>query len=213
MLLPAVGQAEQADVGEHPQFEAQVAFFAAFARRALPRRPIGARFEVDVAEAAASALGDQHLLAVVIEIGDDALRILVGDHCADRDMQGDVLAAGAVTVAGGAVLAALGEEFPCVAKLDQRIEVAVGDDIDAAAATAVAAVRSALGLVLLAPERNDAVAAVAGSYVNFGFIDEFHRLRSISKGLTKMKKPYRKDRASVRQSGCRGRALRLPGRC
>jgi len=129
---------------------------------------------MDVAEAAFAATGNQHFLAVGVEIGNDGLGVLVGNDGADRDVQGDVVAALAVAVAGAAVLASAGEEFAGVAVFDQRIEVAIGDDIDAAAATTVAAVGAAFGFVFLASERDDAVAAVAGGNVDFGFVDEFH---------------------------------------
>ena len=61
-----------------------------------------------------------------------------------------------------------------VAEVDQRVEVAVGHRIDAAAAPAVAAVRAAEGDEFLAPEARAAVAAVAGGDVDRGFVDEFH---------------------------------------
>ena len=49
---------------------------------------------------------------------------------------------------------------------------AIGDEDDDAAVAAVAAVGAALGDVLLAPERDAPVAAVAGFHVDVGFVDE-----------------------------------------
>jgi hypothetical protein len=83
-------------------------------------------------------------------------------------------AALAVAVAGTAVLAALGAKPAGVAVLDQGIDVAVGDDMHAAAVSAIAAVRAPLGFIFLAPERGDAVASVAGANKNFRLVDEFH---------------------------------------
>ena len=60
------------------------------------------------------------------------------------------------------------------AVVDQRVDVAVGNRVDAAAAAAVAAVGPAARDELLAPKRGDAVAAFAGVDFDDGFVDEFH---------------------------------------
>ena len=101
-------------------------------------------------------------------------RVGVGDHGADRHAQHDVLGAAAVLVGAAAVLAALRAMDARVAIVDQRVDVAVGDGIDAAAAAAVAAVGPAARDVLLAPERGDAVAAVAGDDLDRRFVEELH---------------------------------------
>jgi hypothetical protein len=71
--LAGVGQAEQADIGEQAQFEPQFALLAGLATGALARRAIDARLEMDVAEAASATFGQQHLLAVLVEVGKDSL--------------------------------------------------------------------------------------------------------------------------------------------
>ncbi len=76
--LAGVRHAEQPDVGEHLELEMQHALHAFFARRRLARRAIGARFEMQVAEAALAALRQQRLLAVRGEVGDEFAR--VGDR-------------------------------------------------------------------------------------------------------------------------------------
>ena len=63
--LAGVRHAEQADVGEHAQLEPQRALLARPAGRLLARRAVGAGLEVQVAEAAVAALGEQCALAVV----------------------------------------------------------------------------------------------------------------------------------------------------
>src|SRR5690606_16301694 len=123
------------------------------AHRALARRAVDAGLEVDVAEPAASAARDQHLLAVLVEVGDQLAGLPVGDDRTHRHAQHDVLAALAVAVRPAAVLAALGAEMARVAIVDQRVEVAVGLRVDAAAPPAITAVRPATGHELLAPER------------------------------------------------------------
>ena len=62
--LAGVGHAEEADVGEHLELEVQPPLLALFAGRELARRAVGARLEVDVAEAACAALRDERLLRV-----------------------------------------------------------------------------------------------------------------------------------------------------
>ena len=182
--LAGVWQAEQADVGEHAQLKAKIAFFARFALRALARCAIGARLEVDVAKATLSTAGEQDRLTVGVEVGDDLAGVLVGDHRTDRNVQGDIAAALAVAIARAAVFASLREELAGVAILDQGVEVAVGDDVNAAAASAVAPVRAAFRLVLLTPERDDAVAAIASRNIDFCLVDELHETASFGKTWT-----------------------------
>ncbi len=74
-----------------------------------------------------------------------------------------VVGAGAGAVRAGAVAALAGAEMLGVAEVDQRVEVLHRLEHDVAAAAAVAAVRAAELDELLAPERDHAVAAVAGA--------------------------------------------------
>ena len=129
---------------------------------------------MQVAQATLAALGDQRLGTIVGEVGNDLAGLEVADYGADRHAQHHVVATLAVAVRTAAVLAALRAKDPRVAKIDQRVEIAVGNRIDAAAATAVAAIRSALRNEFLAAERGDAVAAVAGNNLDLGFVEEFH---------------------------------------
>ncbi len=62
-----------------------------------------------------------------------------------------------------------------VAEIDQRVETIDGFDPDIAAATAIAAVRSAEFDEFLPPEGNAACAAIAGADIDLGFVEEFHR--------------------------------------
>ncbi len=178
--LAGVGHAEQADVGQHLQFQVQREALAFLAHGLLPRRTVGAGLEVDVAQAAAAAAGEQDLLAVLVEVGDQLAGFVVGDDGADREAQRDVLAALAIAFLAAAVLAALGAEAAGVAVVDQGVEVAVGHAIHAAAAAAVAAAGAALGNELLAAEGGHAIAAVTGKDVDAGFVEKFHS-RSTSK--------------------------------
>src|SRR5690606_31660216 len=79
-----------------------------------------------------------------------------------------------VLVGPAPALAVAGLVLALVAEVDQRVDVAVGGGPDAAAAAAVAAVGAALGDELLATERRDPVAAVAGDDLDVRFVDELH---------------------------------------
>ena len=61
-----------------------------------------------------------------------------------------------------------------VAVVDQGVDIAVSNGVNATAASAVAAVGTAKGHELLAPEAGDTVAAFAGVNLYGGFVDEFH---------------------------------------
>jgi hypothetical protein len=66
-----VGHAEQADVGQHLELEVEALALAFLAHGLLARGAVGAGLEVQVAEAAAAAAGDDHALAVLVEVGDE----------------------------------------------------------------------------------------------------------------------------------------------
>jgi hypothetical protein len=60
-------------------------------------------------------------------------------------------------------------------KVDERVD-AVGDlQVDAAAITAVTAIRASAGNKLLSPETQAAIAAAAGFDPHIDLIDELHR--------------------------------------
>ena len=69
-----------------------------------------------------------------------------------------------------------GGEMLLVAVIDQRVEAIdrFGDDI--AALATVAAIGAAKLDELLAPERDAAIAAVAGANVDLGLVEKLHRL-------------------------------------
>ena len=77
-------------------------------------------------------------------------------------------------VGAAPVLTAFGAVDARIAIVDQRVDVAVRHRIDASAATAIAAVGSAARHVFFAPERRNAVAAVAGDHIDESLVDEFH---------------------------------------
>ena len=127
-----------------------------------------------VAKTAITAFGQHEAFAERGKIVDQRLAVLVEDLRADRHLEHDGLAIGAVAVLAHAVGALRRLEMLLVAIVDQRVEP-VGDlDNDVAAAPAIAAAWPAELDILLAPKRHAPVAAVAGADIDLGFIEEFH---------------------------------------
>src|SRR5690606_37060011 len=110
---------------------------------ALARRAVHAGLEVQVAQPALAAARHHHLLAILVEVGDEFAGLVVGDDGTHRLAQHDVVATLAEAVRATAVLPALGAEVAREAVVDQRVEVAIGLGIHAAATPAIAAVRPA----------------------------------------------------------------------
>src|SRR5690606_22061861 len=180
--LAGIGEAQQADVGQQLQLQLQRALLARLARGRLARGAVGRALEVHVAQAALAAAGHQQALAVRGQVADDLVGLDVGHHGANRDGDEQVLAALAVHLPAHAVLPALGAEAALVAEVDQGGEVLVGDQPDAAAIAAVAAVRTAQRDELLAAEADASVAAIAGDHLDFSFVDQFHGAAGLGRG-------------------------------
>ena len=94
--LSGIRQPQQADIGQHAQFEAQVALFARLTLGALARSAVGAGLEVDVSKPTFAPLGNQQLHSVGIQIGNHLVGIDVGDDRSHRDSQDDIIPALAV---------------------------------------------------------------------------------------------------------------------
>jgi len=170
--LPRVGLAQQADVGDQLEHQLDRPLFPVGSRLPLARRLMGRRGELGVAPPAASALGHEQRLARLQELAQSFATLGNAYLGAWGNRQEQI-----VPRASGHLLplpmdAALGLPFGVVAVVEQRREVGVDPHEDTAARAAVAAVGAALGDVLLASERDAAVAAVAGFDVDVGFIDE-----------------------------------------
>ena len=87
--------------------------------------------------------------------------------------------------------------------MQQRVVVLAGDQDDVAAAAAVAAARSAARDKLLAPERQTAVAAVAGFDRNDDFVDKHEYAAKRIKAGSVTSRPERScSKASARRYAC-----------
>src|SRR5205085_9109067 len=110
------------------------------------------------------------------EIGQHGVLVVFENLRADRHLQHDVLGIGAVAVLAHAVDARPRLEVLGIAVVDQGVEAVDRLDHDVAAAAAIAAAWAAVLDELLAPERDAAVAAVAGADIDLGLVEEFHGL-------------------------------------
>ena len=128
-----------------------------------------------IAKAAIAAPGHADPLADFGEVGHQGLAVFRQNLGAHRYFENDILALGAMAVAAHAVHAPGGLEMLAVAVINQRVETIGGLNIDAAAATAIAAIGAAKLDIFLAPERDAAGAALAGAHIYLGFIEKFHR--------------------------------------
>jgi len=98
-------------------------------------------------------------------------RLLV-DQRADRHFEVDVVGILARTVGTFAMTTAFRAELAVESECDEGVDMWAGDSVDGPALASVAAVRSAAGDELLAPEAHGAGAAVPGLYEDVDFVDE-----------------------------------------
>ena len=125
-----------------------------------------------VAAPAASAMRDENALPGFGKVCEGFAGIPIKDQRADGNLQNHVFAGMARAVGAFAVAAAFGFEFAVVAIAQEGIVVRIGFNIDAAAMTAVAARGSPARNEFFTAKRDTAIAAVAGLYENFSFVNE-----------------------------------------
>ena len=113
-------------------------------------------------------------MAVFGQIADRLAGIDILHDSTQRYVDVEVITGPAGLVPAGTGLAVLRFELPRDAKIRQRIHRVIGNEIDAAAMPAVAAIRAAALDVLLAAEAKTAIATVAGHDPDCCFVDEFH---------------------------------------
>jgi len=170
--LAGVRVAYEADVGEEFQFETIGALFAGAAHFVFAGGLVDGGGEVLVATTAASALGDDDAFVGLGEVVNELAGFLVVQSGTDGDLEGDGFSIESGAVGSEAVLATLGLVLGVIAEMDEGVVALRGDHDDVAAASAVAAGGTAAGNELFAAEGHAAIAAVAGFYLDFCFIDE-----------------------------------------
>ena len=138
---------------------------------------IGGTFEVGVAKSAVASPGNSPALADPCEIGHDGHAIGFENLRAWRHLQHGIIAIGPGAVLSHALAAILRLEVLPVAVVDERVEIIHALHPDVAALAAIAAVGSAELDVLLAPEADAPVTAVAGLHVDLRLVEKLHAAR------------------------------------
>ena len=169
--LARAREAHQPDVGHHLELEHDVELVARLAQQREPGSLALGRRQRRVAEPTPATLGHDQLRAGPDHVGQH-LAARVGHDRAVGDRQHQVPAVGAVAVAAGTVAAVLGAALRAVVVVDERGDVLLDAEDHRSARPAVAAVRAAERLELLAVHRGHAVAAPPRGDVQRHPVDE-----------------------------------------
>ena len=132
---------------------------------------------MDIALAAAAALGNDLFLSFFRKVGNDLTGLEILHDRADRDTDAQVCAALAVHLAVHAVAAVFSHKLVLEPEILERRQFLGGVEDHVAALAAVTAVRTAIGDVLFRMERHHTVTTVAGLDMYFRMIDK-HVFRS-----------------------------------
>src|SRR5829696_7740683 len=168
-----VGEADEADGGEDAQLQAYLLLFAGQAPLAERRRAACRGSKRAVAAAAGAAAGHHELLAGFGKVGEEA--VFVVDQGADGDLDDGIVASFAGAVVAGAVTPSFGLDQLAEGVRFEGLEVLGGVEDHVAPVAAASAVGAAARLVLLAVERDAAVAAAPRANDEPGFIYELQR--------------------------------------
>ena len=172
-----IGQTQQTGIGDQLQPQPQRALHARLTRIGAAWGLVGGGLEMQVAEAAIAAARQNDPLAHFGQVRDDGLFVFVKDLGADGNAQHHIgpIAPRALGALTG--LAVLGKEMLLIAKVDQRVETVHGLSHHIAAIAAITPIGTAVFDELLPPERDAAPAAAAGTDIDLGQIEKFHRAR------------------------------------
>ena len=112
--LARIGEAHQTDVGQQLEFQDDGHLLHRLAGLCIAWCLVGSRAELEVAQSAAPALQEQHLLTVVGHVADILARLGIIDHGAAGHVDIHVLAVGAVAFVLAAVAAVLCKDMALV---------------------------------------------------------------------------------------------------
>src|SRR5207245_5294439 len=180
-----VGKSQQSNIGKHLQLELERAMLAGLAGCRFSGRAVGARFEIDIAEAPFASPREQCDLLVFGEVSDRFPGLRVHDHGTRGHAQYDIIGTFSVALGTAPALAVPGAVNAREAIFDEGVDVSVGDRIDAATAAAIPAVRPAARYVLFASEAHCAVAALPRVDLDARVVDEYHCACGNEKALSR----------------------------
>jgi hypothetical protein len=135
---------------------------------------MGGGREPGVAFPTPTALGDQDLITWLEDFLDQLATLCVMNFRAQRHGKIDMVSGATRAVGSLAVPAALGLEMRAVLIVQQRGELRIGPDVDAATMPPITAVGTALGNEDLAAERLRSRAPGTRGYPDYGAINECH---------------------------------------
>ncbi len=169
--LAGAREADEADVGDDLELEGDRQLVARLTLEGeAGSLALGGR-ESGVAEPTAATRSDDELGAVTDQVGEDLARLIAYDGAVgNEENEVFTLAAAAVVARTRSAVGALAVRLVVV--VDQRGDVGVDLEDDVAAVSAVAAVRPAEGLELLAVHRGDTVATGSARDVERHLVDE-----------------------------------------
>ena len=171
-----IGQTDKTDIGDEFQFESEMARLAGFSGFGETGRLIGRGGELAIPLAAATSPGHADGLVGLIQVFDGEIQIDVLDNGSGGDMDGEVLAGFSELLFAHTRLTAFCIPMASRREIEERVELIVGDDKDAAAVAAVAAVGAAFRDESLTPKAHTALAAATCLDEYFRSIDEHNRL-------------------------------------
>lgn len=172
--LTGIGHTQQTDIGQHLQFQAQLAMLAFLAIGKLTWGSVHTGFEVQVTQTTGAALGQRDFFAMALHVKQLLASFRVKNHGAYGHAQDDVLATCAVLVGPTAIFAVASAVQAGVAVVDQGVDVTVGLGINAATASAVAAIGATFFNKFFSAETGSAVSTFACDHFNGRFVYEFH---------------------------------------
>src|SRR3954470_12769978 len=138
--LPRVRQADQADVCDEAELQADPCLGSRLALLGMLRSLVGRRLEMRVAEAASPPARDYRALADCDEIRDELPGLVEIDSSPGRDVEGQVLAGFAVPSRSRAPTAGRRTEVMPVVEVTKRRLTGIDAEVDRATPTSIAAI-------------------------------------------------------------------------
>ena len=170
--FPGVGKTHQAHVGQQFQFQNHHHFLHRLAGLRVTRSLIGGSAELPVAQSAPASFQQHHHLSVGHNVTNVFARFGVIGHSAWRNVNVAIGTVRTMRTTFGTVATIAGKHMAFVAQVEQCPIVMVATQIDVAAASAITAIRSAVGLVFGAVHVHGTSAALSGAAINFHVVDK-----------------------------------------
>ena len=174
--LSGVGEPDEADVGDHSEFEANGARLSLFTWLSDRRRAHRRALKAHISLSAEPSARDDEGVFVLFEVFEKKIVIEVEDHSADGNVDHEIAPILTVTLRGAALLSVLSFPHALICELQQTRDVLVSANNDVSPFTAVAAVGTAARDVFFPSEAGAPVAAFTRDDVDSRFINKHKTL-------------------------------------